>query len=436
MQSTSSSEGAGDTPATRAWKGILWILILAAAAEFVVRGPVRFLQPVDWNDLAQNYAASRLWLRGQNPTSPDIFADLWLREVHSTISTHTARTRLAPQLGGMVLLAPIAALPWRAAKIAWTAVLLAAFGLTLIALASVAGLGLSEPQTLAFIAGALALAPFHTGLGTGNVTTVVIGACAVGIWAAAVERDVAAGVFFAIACSFKPHIGAFFVLYYLVRRRWRLFGSAVALTAGLAFVAALWMQLRGVVWFSEYLHNARGFMTANRIDDFSSANPIRFMLINLQVPLYSFSGSTSFANKLALLIGALLVSIWVYLVARRKKEQMELLPLAAIAVICLLPVYHRLYDAALLVIPVCWCMQELSGKLKPLARIALVLTVPFLVPGAALLQQMASQGRIPAAWTQSWYWDRVVMPHQTWLLLLLSLVLLYAMVKDTAPADV
>lgn len=433
MESTSSSSSPEQEPANRALKIFLWILIFAAGIEFVLRGPVRFLQPIDWNDLAQNYAASRLWLRGQNPSNPENFVALWQQEVHSTIAV-TVRTRLAPPLGTMLLLSPIAALPWHAAKIAWTIVLLAAFAFSVLALARVGSLRLAEPRTLAFIAGALALAPFHTGIATGNVSIVVVGACATAIWAAHCELDVVAGALFAIACTFKPHVGAFLVLYYLVQRRWRLFGSALAFTAGFAIIAALWMQLRGVVWFHDYLHNAGGFVTANRIDAFSADNPIRFMLINLQVPFYSFTGNTSSANLLALSTGAVLVCVWIYLTIRNHTQQSELLALATIAVLCLLPLYHRLYDAALLIAPLCWCMKSVYGEHRNIAHGAMVLMVPFLIPSAAVLQQLVSRGAVPAAWTHSWLWDRAVMPHQTWLILLLGLVLLYAMVKNASTA--
>jgi uncharacterized BrkB/YihY/UPF0761 family membrane protein len=68
--------------------------------------------------------------------------------------------------------------------------------------------------------------------------------------------------------------------------------------------------------------------------------------------------------------------------------------------------------------------------LTRIANAALLLMAPFLVPGAAALQQAVSHGRIPEAWASSWWWDRLLMPHQTWLLLFLSLTLLYAMAKQ------
>jgi hypothetical protein len=368
-------------------------------------------------------------LRGQNLSNPENFVALWQREVHSRLEPQNVRTHLAPPLGSLVLLAPIAILPWHAAKIVWAGILTLAFVLCVLALVKVAGLRLDDSRALAFIAGCLALAPFHTGIATGNTSMLVIPACAIAIWAASCGRDLTAGALFAVACTFKPHIGAFFVLYYLVRRRWRLFASALALTIAFALMAILWMQLCGVAWRQDYFHNIGVLVSANRIDDFSSANPIRFMLINLQVPFYSLTGSASSAHLLAISSGVLLVLVWLYLVYRDRQRKFELLALGAIAAICLMPLYHRLYDAAVLVVPFCWCISRTAGELKNVRRIALLLMAPFLIPGAAVLQQLARQGRIPDALLHSWWWDRVIMPHQTWLLLLLCLVLLFGMAR-------
>jgi hypothetical protein len=108
----------------------------------------------------------------------------------------------------------------------------------------------------------------------------------------------------------------------------------------------------------------------------------------------------------------------------------ELLSLGAISILALLPVYHRFYDAALIAVPLCWCMTHFTGRSKPVAKIALLLVIPFLVPGTAFLQQLAVHGQVPDAVTHTWWWNCVVMPHETWTLLLLCLVLLYGMKVD------
>jgi hypothetical protein len=93
----------------------------------------------------------------------------------------------------------------------------------------------------------------------------------------------------------------------------------------------------------------------------------------------------------------------------------------------LFPVYHRFYDGFLLILPLGWSLREFSGPGNKLARGAFLLLLPFLVPGGSALEQLQLSGRIPEAMAQSWYWTGIVMPHQIWFLLLLSLLLLWRM---------
>lgn len=409
---------------------VVWVLLLLASTEFVVRGPVRY-PPPNWNDLAQYYATSRIWLRGQNFANPQNFSAMWQEEVGETWNPNSVRLRVAPPIGALVLFAPIAALPWPAAKLVWLAVLLISFAATIVCLLEVAGFSFADPRALAFMAGCLALAPFHTGIATGNQTILVVGLSAIGIWAAGGERDIIAGMSFGAACSLKPHVAGFLLLYYLLRQRWRLFITAVTFAAVLVFIAAAWMRIAGVSWFPDYVSNIQFGAARNRVDDFTTANPIRFMLINLQVPLFSFTHTARSANALAFSVGAVQVVIWMVLVIRSRYSRSDLLGLAAVAVIGLLPVYHRLYDASVLAIPLCWCVSR-ANSLRNVRNGALVLMAPFLVPGAALLQEALRLGRIPQTWATSWWWDRFLMPHQTWFLLLLSIVLLYGMAKQSS----
>lgn len=410
---------------------LLWILLLASAAEFVWRGPARYSQATAWSDLSQNYAAARIWLRGQNFANPENFVALWRDEVHATLSAETVRTHLAPPPGALLLMAPIAALQWPAAKVVWLVLLMAGFALTVWSLVKTADFQFKEPRTLAYIAGCLALAPFHTGIASANQTILIVGLCSLGIWAASARRDVFAGLLFGVACSLKPQLGSFLVLYYLVQRRWRLFATALGLTVGLALIAMAWMRICGVAWAQDYFQNINVLAVHNKIDDFTSVNPIRFLLINLQVPVYSFTRSARISNIVALSAGFILTCVWAFLVVKSCRRVSELLAVGTISVICLMPVYHRLYDASLLAIPLCWCFTWPVGRLRSVAKLALFTMTPFLVPGPAVLQQLAAHGHIPMAWTASGWWQDFVMPHQTWLLLWLCLILIYGMFLES-----
>src|SRR5689334_13373216 len=107
---------------------LLWILILVSSAEFIIRGPMRYIQnPSEWNDFSQNYTASKLWLRGQSPANPKNFVALWKEQTRVGLDPRDIRTHLAPPLGGLVVMAPVAAFPWKTAKILWLVILLSSF---------------------------------------------------------------------------------------------------------------------------------------------------------------------------------------------------------------------------------------------------------------------------------------------------------------------
>jgi hypothetical protein len=208
---------------------------------------------------------------------------------------------------------------------------------------------------------------------------------------------------------------------------------ALGSTIALNLIAVFYLTVRGTTWLQEYLSNARGFVTSNSIDSFASDNPARFTLLNLQVPFFSLTHRTDSANFGAFVVTGVLVSAWIFLILKTK-EKHEFVALGAISTISLLPIYHRFYDAAILAIPLCWCLAELTRSLKPLALCGLFLLTPFFFPGTALLGRLASHNRLPSSLTRSWIWDFLIMPHETWALLLLSAILLYA-IHATAKRD-
>ncbi|MFZ0901494.1 MAG: hypothetical protein WBW98_01205 [Candidatus Sulfotelmatobacter sp.] len=53
--------------------------------------------------------------------------------------------------------------------------------------------------------------------------------------------------------------------------------------------------------------------------------------------------------------------------------------------------------------------------------------LPFLIPGGTLLETMQIGGRIPPTLTNHRWWEALVMPHQVWMLLVLSILLLREM---------
>jgi hypothetical protein len=294
--------------------------------------------------------------------------------------------------------------------------------LAIFALAAFAGL---KPNACLFAALTLALSPLQTGIALGNLSILVVSLCVLAVWAAGRKRAYLAGILLAIACCLKPQLGMWFILYYGLRKQWRILWVWAAIGTAIASVGILRLEISGVQWLAGFLRNAREFVVVTRTVDFTDADPIRFTMINLQVLFYALGGSAVIARLGALVAGVSLLAAWVWFSFKSKSP--ELLTLAALVMISVLPSYHRNYDAVVLIFPLCWMLSESEVRSRSLSKWTSLLLLPFLLPGPSLLQRLAAEGKIPFAITNGWWWNTVVMPHQIWALLLLCILLLWAM---------
>ena len=132
--------------------------------------------------------------------------------------------------------APVAVLAWRMAHAVWLVISLLAYATTILSIRSLANLSWGAPQTYAFLAFALALAPFHTGLGAGSIVIVAVAASTTAMWTMEPEHSALAGVCLVLAVGLKLQIGLPFLFYCVLRRRWRI--AAIA-AGGLPFCSPL-----------------------------------------------------------------------------------------------------------------------------------------------------------------------------------------------------
>jgi len=421
---------------SKTWKSVLILLAFLAASEFVLRGPVRFLKAVDFNDFISPYLQSRALISGLDPYSPDVLVRLWPASAHPRefLAKDLADGSLiikrgiptAYPLTCLLLLVPLAVLPWPVAAYAWLAINLCLVLIVIGLLFTTIGFQRSDWRGCAFVLFSIALAPLHTGLAAGSIVISTVALCGIAWSASLRNRECMAGVLFGLAICLKPQIGLPFLVCYLFRSRWRLSAVGVAVVSATAALAITWLAIHGTPWIHNYEVDNKTLLSTGILGDFTERNPIRFSLINLQVLAYAGLNDRLFANALALVIFAVLFGTWAFLVLRNRSTDF-LLTVATIAVLSLLPVYHRLYDAFLLIFPIGWALREFSTSRRHVARGALLLTLPFLVPGGTALETLQASGLIPQVIEHSWYWVCIVMPHQIWFLLLLSGLLLRSM---------
>ena len=382
------------------------------------------------------FRPARGW-HGLDPYSPRVIAQLWPREAgippflvrESENGTLPARRGIPSPYPptGLPLLVPLALLPWRSAIVLWIALNVIAFGSILFSTLGLVQTPLCSRRAAAIVLCALVLAPFHTAIAVGNIVLVVF---ALGMLAClCLERrsDVTAGFLLAAAAALKPTIALPFLIYFVVKGRWRALIVGLAAGLGLFLIADLRLRLAGVDWVASYFLNSRRMFASGANNDFTAANHTRFDLLNLQVVVFQIVRNRALTEILSVLASLGLLARWIFRL--RWKADARLYDLGVLAVIFLLPFYHRFYDSCLLLLPLAWALTQVTTGLRTFARAVLILAIPFMLPGAALLQQGADRNLSLHVLAQSWWWQLLVAPHQVWIILLIATVLLAAQAK-------
>ncbi|MGO8795542.1 MAG: glycosyltransferase family 87 protein [Candidatus Sulfotelmatobacter sp.] len=426
---------------SKKWLGVLVAMLLfACVAEFAIRGPVWLLQAMGWNDFLSPYIQANAWAHGKDPYSAQTLVSFWPpgNSRPPWVDTEAANGTLEMTRGipspypvtSFVVLSPFALLPWPLALILWGAVNLAAIALAPFALLSVCGIHPFELRAQLFLAAVFALAPLHTGLATANPAMLAVGLSFAAFWAAHSGKLTTDGILLALAICLKPTVAGGLLLYYVVRRQWKVAGVACALSATIALIGISRLALPGVPWFSSYFENTRHIFAPGSMDDFTRPDAIRFNMINAQVLFYSLLRNATIASRLSLLLGVTLLGCWLWLCYRRRTRS-ELIAISAISVLSLIAGYHRFYDAALLIWPLTWSL--LVVRKRSTSFVILLTIVPFLVPGATLLSDR--MGSIPPAIVNGWWWRALVAPHRAWDLIFLAILPLYFLARKLSEAS-
>jgi len=259
------------------------------------------------------------------------------------------------------------------------------------------------------------------------------------VWCIARNRELLGGILLGLACAWKPHIGAPFVLYYLIERRWRAVEPAMMTVAGICALSLTAMQVSHVNWLHGWSRNVESTLAVGGVNDRSPAGPFRDEIIDLQLLLASTIHSRQILTLAAACVMAALVAWFAGSYARNVRKtaslapagpldapDADLLPLAVVAALSLLAVYHRVYDGALLTIGYAWALASLRGPRRRFALFAIALMCVFLIPFDLLNSVIRRVPRL-AAVSDDWWWETFIVPHYAWGLFALTLTLLWTM---------
>ena len=393
------------------WQRTAWgLLLVVGLGYFLMRGPIRAFSPGGNNDFRFLHNALRTFQGGQDPyNSADVRAVAeehgLLAEIHPYLNTSLL---YAP--GFLSVFYPVGLLDTNTAVWLWFVMQLAA----VVALGFYAGqlAALSGEDRLRFTALMLFFTPIHTNIAHGQPSIVFCALAVFLFWNVRQRRDLAGGVALGLL-MIKPSFGVPGALVSLVAGRHRV------LVIGAVVSALTWLPMiqrygiEGTV--SRYHRAITDVQRPGHDADDSRENPHRYDLINLRSWLYSWSLHRALTEiAYFVLVGLMVWALWKFRWRIRDPGGGQLYWSLAAAFLCL-ALYHRFYDASLMIVAVAALLAR--WKAHPWQVLGLgVPLVLFAVPGTAMLR--AHWGGLEEA--SSWV-EALIIRHQAFALVILAL---------------
>lgn len=391
--------------------GVLaWVLALVYLWVF---GPSRTDRLGDY-DFRVLYAGAKAFRLGLDPYDPTPFTELvtdpGAKAVHIPIQTTT------PLLFAM--LSPLTVLSFGVAQKVWLASQFVWMGVILWQLMGGLGLGWRDWRVPWMGAMSFALAPMVTAVSVGQVVPLLI-ALMVLSWRQMDRRPGLAGVLIGLATAIKPTSAIGLIFYPAIRRQWRAVVGAVVSLGVIGATSLAVLHIRSPGWQRTWRGNLDVFVNGGQGDPLGS---LGHQFINLQRPLRLLLSDHQLVEVIIwLMVGIPAVVLGVRMWRDRRGDLM-LLDVSLIAVASLLVVYHRAYDALVVVMPLALAL----GRLRELgwwAWVIIGVVLSYMVPFSALFIRAGQGGIIPGQWLNEPWFSATIWAATSWMGLVLFWVL-------------
>ena len=371
------------TKARRARRDGLILLLLGSVVFVLLGAALENSSSAPLVDFRAMYYPARCLLQQVDPYNENEVMRIYLAEgVYGRQDTAKERqmaTRYGYLPSAFVLTLPFAALPWGPAHLLWLALTAASliFASWLIWIS-----GASYAPVIAGCLIGFLLANSELLIDQGMCAGIAISLCVVAVWCFLRERFVLVGILcMALSLAVKPQDTGLVWLYFLLAggtyRKRAL--ETLATTAVLILPVSVWVWRVSPQWMQELGANILEFSAHGGINDpglFSSGSHGLAMVVSLQSAISVFWDDPHIYNSASYLVCAPLLLLWAFITVRtRATPSRAWLAIASIAALTMLPVYHRQYDAKLLLltVPAClmlWAEGGLIGWFALLVNVA------------------------------------------------------------------
>jgi hypothetical protein len=384
-------------------KRVLVVLVLLLSLGDYGLRAYRLVAAPGITDFQDPYIGAQLWGHGENPYDRETVREAWRK---ATGLVPISEIKTVYPVTTYFLLSPFGLFRYQTALFLWLTVQLSSVFAIGVLIWHRRWFGNSVLTTVALVS---AYTPFHTALHGANCGPLCM---ALALAACLVRSEKAAGIILAVSICIKPQIAIWFVILWVVQRKWAAFFTCIAAGVLITLISLMPYVSRLPELASAYQNQYRHGFEQGASGDYAGDRSDRLSMVNLQPAVYQLSRSQAVANTTAVLAFSILGGFWFY--AGRHSED-ELLLLVSLVAISILPIYRRTNDLGLFVLPLFWGIRNRSHWAGLFVAACAAM---FFIPMNSILARLEIYGLLSGI--------------QSWLVLAMAAVSIYALWKSRA----
>ena len=372
-----------------------FLLFCLSVVYFIARGPWRAVHSVNSYDFASVYGAARAWLDGQNPYDMQIvIAQLRQAGDNPASFPNTDPPPSVYLLTALPVISAIAWLPWTSARLVWSCLSITLFIISLALTFTQAEVTASNKWLLA--AGLFLFSPVSSGLSTGNPSVLSCSLTMLAVYLALRGREGFAALTLGLAHSMKPQISIAAVVLFTLWGYWRPLLLSFIFPSAMAVLSLLRASSIGQYrqWLAGLQQGLAAASVPGGINDPSPANYFSYHLVNTSALSALWLHNPALINAAVWLLAGTLVACYLTF-QRNLGPHKHLRDMAFFSAISLTLVYHRYYDAQLLLMAIPFLLSS-RGQKKAASLALWICMLAFVFPLQAVFAESLHGAISPA----------------------------------------